>query len=392
MKTRLRVRTETQTQYNEENEESPEQETKSSKRNSPKKKKKNKTDDKVYYADDGTAFHPCKNCSKAFSSKTSLTQHSEECRKDFNTEANMCMVYTDNTLQNINNLNDEMKGIVIENINKILKESKVEVILGDNGNPILVLPKTKLHPMLHITSRNIDHSTVDITTTVMSGSKKSKLSHTIPNLEEILDYNFGKTVEGQENDKLTTSGNFEITIPEALQAFKEKALPTKPISVQDMLSEEEVDVEIQPVETATVEDSKVAMDTIVLEDIDIHICKQCGAVFHSLSDLLNHDKYEHRKVKKRFSAEELEKFNEQYQKSNKNECVICGKKIANRHVWQRHLQTHSFSHKHECRICKRKFTRADHRNRHESRHVTSAEFSAITDDDQKKCQILNKAF
>ncbi|XP_017783689.1 PREDICTED: cell wall integrity transcriptional regulator CAS5-like [Nicrophorus vespilloides] len=202
------------------------------------------------------------------------------------------------------------------------------------------------------TSKSLNAKCVE----VKKAKKNGADCKVIPDVTEIMDSIFGSSKNEADSE--------EVIEPET------KTIKSSPKSVTRTVTE---NVEEQDMGEIVIDDDEVE-GTIVLEDLDIHICKQCGTVFHSLDDLVNHDKYEHRNVKKKYPPNELEKFNALYKAAEDKKCPICSKVIVSKQAWPRHLQTHSDVLKFQCRICKRKFTRNDHRKLHEKRHIVNTEF------------------
>ncbi|XP_065172294.1 uncharacterized protein [Atheta coriaria] len=373
----------------------------------------------VLYTDNGTVFYPCKNCCRAFAQKTDLLKHQVFCfnpvtpvqqstptlplnsventmdsnekttkspsasasaselnnnynehgvevleldfqidnksKSTIKTKVEEKTLKVDTIPHGINSFDLKTKAKIVKTLNNSLENNGFTVFVMNNGDIVTKMYATNDYPQLEfITRLTTDKETnvekVHITLKRSQSDSPDTLPkemNDLPEIPKLLEKIFGQ-------DELFTRLNQQNEENDVKQASDEILM--------------HIDEEHFPTDDQVM--SMAGRDgTIVLEDLDIHICKQCGAVYHTLSDLVLHDKYDHRKIKKKFSLEEVERFGVAFKNSVDNECPICFKKLKGKGSWPRHAQSHSEVGMFQCAVCKKRFTRDDHRKNHESRHV-----------------------
>lgn len=139
--------------------------------------------------------------------------------------------------------------------------------------------------------------------------------------------------------------------------LKEKQLETLKSKISDNNTEE--------VKCKSTNEKKVAKKT---ESKTEYICYSCGLVCKDMIMYKEHCKSHLTRV----SQHVVKKYTDMYTTPPK-ECPICHREQKGlKQAWLRHLDTHNSDVAlHHCRVCKKGFRRADHRNKHEKRHVVS---------------------
>lgn len=186
-------------------------------------------------------------------------------------------------------------------------------------------------------------------------------------------FSYKKALETHEivcKNKLTNNNNNVINVNglNGSEIKAEKSSPTnskpkeKPLGIKKQKKSNDSTV---TVETNNTNEKKVGKKT---ESKTEYICYSCGLVCKDMITYKEHCKSHITRVPQHI----VKKYTDMYDTPPK-ECPICHREQrGQKQAWLRHLDTHNSDVAlHHCRVCKKGFRRADHRNKHEKRHVVA---------------------